>query len=49
MLIIWVSIIQMEREIRELIEQRHLAQSQIEDLMCMVGNGQKSRKVISIS
>ncbi|KHN19178.1 Kinesin-related protein 11 [Glycine soja] len=34
----------MEREIRELIEQRHLAQSQIEDLMCMVGNGQKSRK-----
>ena len=49
MLIIWVSIIQMEREIRELIEQRDLAQSQVEDLLRMVGNDQKSRKVISIS
>ncbi|RZC05168.1 kinesin-like protein KIN-7E isoform X1 [Glycine soja] len=34
----------MEREIRELIEQRHLAQSQVEDLLRMVGNDQKSRK-----
>ncbi|KAH1252064.1 Kinesin-like protein KIN-7E [Glycine max] len=34
----------MEREIRELIEQRDLAQSQVEDLLRMVGNDQKSRK-----
>ncbi|KAL2346083.1 hypothetical protein Fmac_000083 [Flemingia macrophylla] len=34
----------MEREIRELIKQRDLAQSRVEDLLRMVGNDQKSSK-----
>nr|KYP64936.1 Centromere-associated protein E [Cajanus cajan] len=34
----------MEREIRELVKQRDLAQSRVEDLLRMVGNDQKSRK-----
>jgi len=42
-----LSIIQMEREIQELIKQRDLAQSQVEDLLGMVGNNQKTKKVIS--
>jgi len=37
----------MEREIQELIKQRDLAQSQVEDLLRMVGNDQNSKKVIS--
>lgn len=47
--ITWVSIIQMEKEIRELTEQRDLAQSRIEDLLRMVGKEQISRDVIPIS
>jgi len=43
-----LSIIQMEREIQELIKQRDLAQSQVEDLLRMVGNNQKSKEVISL-
>ncbi|TKY75440.1 Kinesin protein NACK1 [Spatholobus suberectus] len=34
----------MEKEIRELIKQRDIAQSRVEDLLRMVGNDQKSRK-----
>ncbi|BAT77533.1 hypothetical protein LR48_Vigan04g248900 [Vigna angularis] len=34
----------MEREIQELIKQRDLAQSQVEDLLRMAGNDQKSKK-----
>ncbi|ESW07912.1 hypothetical protein PHAVU_009G003000 [Phaseolus vulgaris] len=34
----------MEREIQELIKQRDLAQSQVEDLLGMVGNNQKTKK-----
>ncbi|KAL2340662.1 hypothetical protein Fmac_008602 [Flemingia macrophylla] len=34
----------MDREIRELIKQRDLAQSLVEDLLRMVGNDQKSSK-----
>lgn len=47
--ITWVSIIQMEKEIRDLTEQRDLAQSRIEDLLRMVGKEQISRDVIPIS
>lgn len=48
MLITWVSIVQMEKEIRELTKQRDLAQSRVEDLLRMVGNNQKCGQVISI-
>ncbi|KAJ1386319.1 P-loop containing nucleoside triphosphate hydrolase [Sesbania bispinosa] len=34
----------MEKEIRELIKQRDLAQSRVEDLLSMVGDNQKTRK-----
>jgi len=37
---------QMEKEIKELTKQRDLAQSRLEDLLRVVGNGQKSRKEV---
>lgn len=49
MLVTCVPIFQMEKEIRELKKQRDLAQSRVEDLLRMVGNDQKSTKVIFIS
>ncbi|KAH8510634.1 hypothetical protein H0E87_008250 [Populus deltoides] len=39
----------MEKEIKELTKQRDLAQSRLEDLLRVVGNGQKSRKENGIS
>lgn len=44
-LLFWSSFIQMEKEIRELMKQRDLAQSRVEDLLRMVGNDQDSRQV----
>lgn len=41
----WSSLIQMEKEIRELMKQRDLAQSRVEDLLRMVGNDLDSRQV----
>lgn len=37
-------ILQLEKEVRELKKQRDLAESRIEDLLRMVGEGQRSRQ-----
>lgn len=37
-------LLQLEKEVRELKKQRDLAESRIEDLLRMVGEGQRSRQ-----
>lgn len=39
---------QMEKEIKELIQQRDLAQSRLEDLLQVVGDGHSSRQLVPI-
>lgn len=39
-------ILQLEKEVRELKKQRDLAESRIEDLLRMVGEGQRSRQQV---